>query len=30
MASLTSRLAGWAAGRIGGSKAKKKTMEFMD
>ena len=30
MASLTSRLAGWAAGRLKGEKARKKTMEFVD
>jgi hypothetical protein len=30
MASLTSRLAGWAAGRLKGEKARKKTMEFID
>jgi len=30
MASFTSRLAGWAAGRLGGEKSRKKTMEFVD
>lgn len=30
MASLTSRLAGWAAGRLKGEKAREKTMEFVD
>jgi hypothetical protein len=30
MASFTSRLAGWAAGRLKGEKARKKTMEFVD
>lgn len=30
MASLTSRLAGWAAGRLKGEKARQKTMEFVD
>jgi len=29
MASFTSRLAGWAAGRLGGQKAKEKTMDWM-
>lgn len=29
MASLTSRLAGWAAGRLGGEKARKGTMDWM-
>ena len=29
MASLTSRLTGWAAGRIGGEKARKGTMDWM-
>ena len=30
MASFTSRLAGWAAGRLKGEKARQKTMEFVD
>ena len=30
MASFTSRLAGWAAGRLGGEKSRKMTMEFVD